>query len=126
MCSSDLTVPRRARAYLLTDEAVADTAAQYASQRPELDEVSRRAIEDRHAVAPAAPEPGSDAPDTPSDGPDGDSHPNGEGQPDDPPEDVLWAALSLAPNAGVSSIVETFSFADRPPPVVKVEEPNGP
>ena len=33
--------PRRARAYLLTDQAVTDTASHYATQRPELDEVSR-------------------------------------------------------------------------------------
>ena len=38
------TTPRRARAYLLTDQAVAGTAARYASQRPELDETSQRAI----------------------------------------------------------------------------------
>ena len=38
------TTPRRARAYLLTDQAVADTAARYAGQRPELDETSQRAI----------------------------------------------------------------------------------
>jgi hypothetical protein len=36
--------PKRARAYLLTDQAVAETAAHYASMRPELDEDSRRAI----------------------------------------------------------------------------------
>ena len=30
---------------------VADTAARYAIQRPELDEVFRLAIEDRHATA---------------------------------------------------------------------------
>ena len=32
--------PRRARAYLLTDEAVTETASEHASLRPELDEVS--------------------------------------------------------------------------------------
>ena len=36
--------PRRARAYLLTDQAVTETAARYADQRPELDETSQRAI----------------------------------------------------------------------------------
>ena len=44
--------PRRARAYLVTDEAVADTASRYADFRPPLDEVSRRAIEEQHATEP--------------------------------------------------------------------------
>ena len=46
--------PRRARAYLLTDEAVIETAARYADLRPALDEVSRRAIEDRSEISPSA------------------------------------------------------------------------
>jgi S-DNA-T family DNA segregation ATPase FtsK/SpoIIIE len=37
--------PRRARAYLLTDDVVAGTAARYASNRATLDEESRRAID---------------------------------------------------------------------------------
>jgi hypothetical protein len=42
--------PKRARAYLVTDEAVAGTAARYADLRPPLDEVSQQAIrENRHA-----------------------------------------------------------------------------
>ena len=36
--------PKRARAYLLTDQVVTETAARYASHRPELDTESRRAI----------------------------------------------------------------------------------
>ena len=36
--------PKRARAYLLTDQAVTETAAHYAGYRPELDAESRRAI----------------------------------------------------------------------------------
>jgi hypothetical protein len=35
---------------------------------------------------------------------------------------AVQLVVAGAPNAGVSSVVETFSFADRPPPVVKVEE----
>ena len=38
------TTPRRARAYLVTDQAVASTAAHYAGQRPELDQTSQQAI----------------------------------------------------------------------------------
>ena len=37
--------PKRARAYLLTDQVVADTAAHYAGYRPQLDEESRRALD---------------------------------------------------------------------------------
>ena len=37
--------PKRARAYLLTDEVVAYTAAHYAGVRPVLDEESRRAVD---------------------------------------------------------------------------------
>ena len=37
--------PKRARAYLVTDEVVADTAAHYSGIRPVLDEESRRAID---------------------------------------------------------------------------------
>ena len=37
--------PKRARAYLLTDQVVAETAAHYAPYRPRLDETSLRAIE---------------------------------------------------------------------------------
>jgi S-DNA-T family DNA segregation ATPase FtsK/SpoIIIE len=38
--------PKRARAYLLTDQAVSETAAHYAGYRPELDAESRHAIID--------------------------------------------------------------------------------
>jgi biotin operon repressor len=90
--------PRRARAYLVTDQAVTDTASWYADFRPPLDEVSRRAIEQpTHegrpgtsvddqvgpAVAPAEDVRGMDGT-------------------EDAPEAILWAALSLAPDDGVS------------------------
>ena len=48
--------PRRARAYLVTDEAVTVTAARYADLRPALDEVSQQAITDRAQTR--ADEPG--------------------------------------------------------------------
>jgi len=41
------TTPKRARAYLVTDDAVIETAARYAELRPELDEVSRQALAPR-------------------------------------------------------------------------------
>ena len=49
--------PRRARAYLITDEVVASTASLHASLRPPLDEVSQRAIEERNRTeVPIAPD----------------------------------------------------------------------
>ena len=44
--------PRRARAYLVTDEAVTATAARHAAIRPALDEVSQRAIAGRAQTQP--------------------------------------------------------------------------
>lgn len=76
--------PRRARAYLVTDEAVADTASRYADFRPPLDEVSRRAIDEQGHAEPLD-----------------ESSPRAEGT-EDSPETVLWAALSLAPDDGIT------------------------
>jgi hypothetical protein len=39
--------PRHGRAYLLTDEAVSETASQHAALRPRLDEISLRALSER-------------------------------------------------------------------------------
>jgi hypothetical protein len=80
--------PRRARAYLVTDDAVAETASRHAAIRPPLDEVSVRALDEharRQATAPAT---------TPS-REDSEDH---EGT----PEAILWAALSLAPDQGIT------------------------
>lgn len=90
--------PRRARAYLLTDQAVADAASRHADMRPELDEVSRRAITGRHAegLTPAI------APDSPARA----SVPNVRSDVGDKAatniEGALWAALCLAPAEGMS------------------------
>jgi len=70
--------PRRARAYLLTDQAVADTAARYADLRPSLDPVSAEALGTSNEDAPADLDGDPDGPDT-----------------------LLWAALSIAPEQGV-------------------------
>lgn len=43
--SPEHDTPKRARAYLVTDEVVTETAARYSTIRPELDQVSRRAIQ---------------------------------------------------------------------------------
>jgi S-DNA-T family DNA segregation ATPase FtsK/SpoIIIE len=82
------TTPRRARAYLVTDQAVTGTAAQHAPDRPKLDDISQRAIgtatDSAHSAAPT---------DT-----------SGTADPDQPEEtsaeDALWLALCMAPEEG--------------------------
>ena len=79
--------PRRARAYLVTDQAVADTASWYADIRPPLDEVSRQALGAQDDLGP--PEVYEDEPAVANDA-------------EDAPEEILWAALSLAPDDGIT------------------------
>jgi FtsK/SpoIIIE family len=81
--------PRRARAYLLTDQAVGDTASRYADFRPELDDVSRRALTQRHDTQDE--EPLGRFPDQVPDG-----------SPEADPETLLWTVLCLAPDQGIS------------------------
>lgn len=87
--------PRRARAYLLTDEAVRQAAESHAALRPQLDGLSQDAMTQRAQMHPDGPEPepwpepqddGSEAP----------------GETRVTPEAILWAVLSLAPDAGVT------------------------
>lgn len=76
--------PKRARAYLLTDQTVADTAARYASSRPVLDEVSRSTL----ALPADATIPAIEAA-------------RGQNAPADPATpDALWQALCRAPEEG--------------------------
>ena len=87
--------PRRARAYLLTDQAVSDTAARHAASRPALDEVSGARWTNAPRNAPGRPATRHDS-----------EHADGAGlAPDDAgraPDVILWAALSLAPAEGVT------------------------
>jgi hypothetical protein len=80
--------PKRARAYLLTDQVVEAAAAYYADFRPPLDEVSQRAIEE-----PDDPERLVVPPDTATIPPE-----HAEGG----PEVLLWTALILAPEEGAT------------------------
>jgi len=88
--------PKRARAYLLTDQAVTETAARYASRRPELDAPSRRAILDAastrrgHDENPAASESGPPGAEQES------------GRQPTMAEQKLWAALCAAPDEGIA------------------------
>src|ERR1039457_5355320 len=87
--------PRRARAYLLTDEAVRATASRHADLRPELDDVSQRAMDERAQMSPDEPAQ-MPAPDHRG------GNGRGPGDARDAPEAILWAALSLAPEGGIS------------------------
>ncbi|MFC7278580.1 FtsK/SpoIIIE domain-containing protein [Paractinoplanes rhizophilus] len=70
--------PRRARAYLVTDDHVRETAARYADHRPDLDPLSRAAI-DRQSRALEPPAKAADD-----------------------PEQILKTALDQAPDAGLT------------------------
>ena len=88
------TTPKRARAYLVTDEDVASVGAHYGPGRPQLDEVSSGALEHQPAAAEPVPwyrknaqraagEPG-EVPRSPG----------------NPLEELLWEALQDAPEDG--------------------------
>jgi hypothetical protein len=93
--------PRRARAYLLTDQAVAETASEHASLRPELDEVSMCALDERAQSRPAAQETELTTTDTE----------DAEGGADV----LLWSALCLAPDEGipVADLVAATGMSQR-------------
>jgi AraC-like DNA-binding protein len=74
-------IPRLARAYLVTDEMVAETAARHSRIPRELDQVSRDAM--LNAPAPEyAPQYGN------------------PGNPGPAPEEALWLVLNSAPEEG--------------------------
>ena len=87
--------PKRARAYLLTDQVVTETAAHYANSRPGLD------TESQHAIRTA-----NDLGDSTADGPAGDiqvpelSDSAGDRSGPSGPDEALWLALCLAPDEG--------------------------
>jgi hypothetical protein len=73
--------PNRARGYLMTDQAVIDTAARHAPSRPELDDESRKAIETAGGPEPKTGLPREEAATSSA-------------------EDMLWLALCMAPDEG--------------------------
>jgi S-DNA-T family DNA segregation ATPase FtsK/SpoIIIE len=86
--------PKRARAYLLTDQVVTETAVHYAGYRPELDAESRRAIIAANARS-SQEEISSDDSDSPEvNGPSPDSKPTIA-------EQALWMTLCMAPDEGI-------------------------
>ena len=76
--------PRRARAYLVTDDDVRDAVARCASARPQLDAVSRLAL--------TTPRQTTAEPDEPADETEADQR--------EEAEDALWLALRTAPDEG--------------------------
>jgi S-DNA-T family DNA segregation ATPase FtsK/SpoIIIE len=88
--------PRRARAYLVTDDDVTATAARYTATRPQLDNVSRLAL--ATGAAPPAPQPRDTTAAIPGTTDADEPHPhNGKQDPDA----ILRRALSAAPPEGV-------------------------
>jgi len=83
--------PRRARAYLLTDQAVANTARWYADSRPPLDPVSAAALGTSTGDGPADPDDGPEWPD----------RAGWRGGRAVGPDALLRAALSTAPEHGI-------------------------
>jgi S-DNA-T family DNA segregation ATPase FtsK/SpoIIIE len=94
IAAAEHDTPRRARAYLLTDQAVAATASRYADLRPPLDPISAAAL-----GASSADDPGD--PDDSPDEPDPASWRGGSPRATDP-DALLWDALRSAPADGVS------------------------
>lgn len=87
--------PRRARAYLLTDEMVAATAAEHSAIRPALDAISQTVITERPQTNPGEPARRS----LPDHADDDDRSPdNDRGA----PEAILWAILCIAPPEGTT------------------------
>jgi S-DNA-T family DNA segregation ATPase FtsK/SpoIIIE len=99
--SPEHDTPRRARAYLVTDQAVIDTANRHAPLRPRLDEVSLRALAERPPSRPQVP----------GDDPGPQLEPDTEAGPDA----LLWTALSLAPEEGtpVADLVSATGMSHR-------------
>jgi hypothetical protein len=89
------TTPKRARGYLVTDQAVTETAARHASTRPALDEVSQQAISGRAQASPDKPGLSAISYHADSDG-------NGPGSAVGTPGTLLWQALQDAPAEGAS------------------------
>ena len=87
IAAAEHDTPRRARAYLVTDHAVANTVSRCVYFRPTLDEASRQALSNQDDWGP---------PDLPVD------EPTVIDNAEDAPEAILWVALSLAPEDGIT------------------------
>jgi S-DNA-T family DNA segregation ATPase FtsK/SpoIIIE len=86
--ASEHDTPRRARAYLVTDEMVDIAADHYATYRPTLDDISLHGLTERAETGTPTPTDAQPA----------------RARPDaaQAPEAVLWAVLSIAPDDGMT------------------------
>jgi hypothetical protein len=84
-------IPRRARAYLVTDEIVAETSVAHSRILRRLDEISRNAM--LNAPIHTAPEPQPEYENTDATAAHGEIRAS--------PEDILWTMLSAAPPEGI-------------------------
>jgi len=89
--SPEHDTPRRARAYLVTDQDVAEMAALHAASRPQLDEISQGAIQPSDDPGAARDEGGTDANEEDQAPTSGDTADAAE---------LLWFALCMAPDQG--------------------------
>jgi DNA segregation ATPase FtsK/SpoIIIE-like protein len=96
------TTPKRARAYLVTDDDVARIVARFAASRPLLDEVSRGAPGSSPAAAEPVPWSFHDPYGDPGDAQSALDEPGGtpDGYDTTTPEGALWLALCTAPDDG--------------------------
>jgi S-DNA-T family DNA segregation ATPase FtsK/SpoIIIE len=96
IAAAEHDTPKRARAYLLTDQVVETAATYYADNRPPLDPISRQALE---RVDPEQTAGSSDG-EAPIDMRYG--NPLYMSEEADAPEVILWAALVTAPPEGAT------------------------
>ena len=91
LSSPEHDTPRRARAYLVTDDDVKEAVARYASTRPHLDAISRHALTAAPPAPAVIPEPGELRESNRADPPAGER---------EAAENALWLALCMAPEDG--------------------------
>ena len=88
IAAAEHDTPKRARAYLLTDQVVEAAANYYADYRPPLDPVSQRAVEEHRDPERTVVPPDTDTTTAEHE--------------QDGSETMLWTALVLAPPDGIS------------------------
>jgi S-DNA-T family DNA segregation ATPase FtsK/SpoIIIE len=93
-------IPRRARAYLMTDEMVTQTSAWHSRIPRQLDEISRHGMLNASTFPAPAFQPEYDDREEWDDSEDVPAEASGENQQDDP-EEILWAVLWAAPPEGI-------------------------
>ena len=91
--SPEHDTPRRARAYLITDDDAQQAVARHAPARPQLDAISRHALTTAPTAPAVIPEP-----DEAGDSNRADPDPAADER--DAAENALWLALSMAPEEG--------------------------